>query len=270
MNFNPQSAIRNPQSVGLAFDDAGNGEPVVLLHGYPFNRSMWHKQVEVLKETHRVITPDLRGLGESPLTETATMDEMANDVAALLDSLGIEETIIGGLSMGGYVTLAFTRLFPHRVKGLILADTRPQSDTEDGKQNRERHAQLALSKGMSAIAEEMLPKLLAPSTITENPDVVVRVSNMILTTQPQGAANAQRGMAQRVDHTEMLSNINVPTLIIVGSEDVLTPPSDSEKMHEAIKDSLLITIEGAGHCSNLENPEMFNAALVSFLGSLNE
>jgi pimeloyl-ACP methyl ester carboxylesterase len=265
MNSNPQSAIRNPQSVGLAFDDVGNGEPVVLLHGYPFNRSLWREQVEVLKDSKRVITPDLRGLGESPLTETATMEEMANDVAALLDSLGIEETIIGGLSMGGYVTLAFTRLFPHRVKGLILADTRPQSDTEEGKQNREKQAQKALSEGMSAIAAEMLPKLLAPATITENTDVVVRVSNMILTTKPQGAANAQRGMAQRVDHTEMLSNINVLTLIIVGSEDVLTPPSDSEKMHEAISNSLLITIEGAGHCSNLENHMMFNAALLSFI-----
>ena len=119
------------ETVHLAFYDIGNGEPVVLLHGYPFNRSLWRGQVEVLKETHRVITPDLRGLGESPLTQTATMDEMANDVAALLDSLGIKETIIGGLSMGGYVTLAFIRLFPHRVKGLILADTRPQSDTEE-------------------------------------------------------------------------------------------------------------------------------------------
>lgn len=252
-------------TVALAFEDVGNGEPIVLLHGYPFNRSLWREQVEVLKETHRVITPDLRGLGESPLTETATMDEMANDVAALLDSLGIEKAVIGGLSMGGYVTLAFTRLFPHRVKGLMLADTRPQSDTEEGKQNREHQAQLALSKGMGAIAEEMLPKLLAPTTITERSEIVSCVSEMIVTTNPQGAANAQRGMARRLDHTEMLSSINIPALIIVGSEDVLTPLSDSEKMHEAIKDSLLIIIEGAGHCSNLENPEMFNAALRSFL-----
>lgn len=251
--------------VVLAFEDVGNGEPIVLLHGYPFNRSLWREQVEVLKETHRVITPDLRGLGESPLAETATMDEMANDVAALLDSFEIEKAIIGGLSMGGYVTLAFTRLFPHRVKGLILADTRPQSDTEEGKQNREKHAQKALSDGMGAIAEEMLPKLLAPSTITEQPEIVSRVREMIVTTNPQGAAKAQRGMARRLDHTEMLSNINIPALIIVGSEDVLTPPADSEKMNQAIPNSLLVIIEGAGHCSNLENPEMFNAALMSFL-----
>lgn len=253
------------ETVALAFEDVGSGEPIVLLHGYPFNRSLWREQIEVLKETNRVITPDLRGLGESPLAETATMDEMANDVAVLLDSLEIEEAIIGGLSMGSYVTFAFTRLFPHRVKGLILADTRPQSDTEEGKQNRERQAQLALSKGMGAIAEEMLPKLLAPSTIIESPEIVSRVSEMIVTTNPQGAANAQRGMAMRVDHTSLLTNINVPTLIIVGSEDVLTPPADSEKMNQAIPNSLLIIIEGAGHCSNLENPEMFSAALKAFL-----
>jgi len=256
---------QNPQSVRLAFDDAGSGEPIVLIHGYPFNRAMWRDQVELLKNTHRVITPDLRGLGWSPVTEDATMDEMANDVAVLMDALEIQEAIIGGLSMGGYVTLAFYRLFPERVKGLILADTRPQGDTEGGKQNREKHAQKALSEGMGAIAEEMLPKLLSPATITENPEAVARVREMIVATDPQGAANAQRGMAIRLDHTGVLENISVPTLIIVGNEDALTPPHDSELMNTAIKDSLLIKIEGAGHCSNIENPEMFNAALLSFL-----
>ena len=171
--------------------------------------------------------------------------------------------------MGGYVTLAFTRLFPQRVKGLILADTRSQSDTEEAKQNREKQAQKALSEGMEAIAEEMLPKLLSHTTIAESPMVVSRVREMIVTTNPQGAANAQRGMAARSDHTSMLSSLNIPALIIVGSEDALTPPSDAEKMHAAIKDSSLTIIEGAGHCSNIEKPEMFNAALVKFLGSKN-
>lgn len=252
-------------TVRLAFDDVGSGETVVLLHGYPFNRSLWNEQIEALKETHRVISPDLRGLGESPLTETATMEEMARDVAALLDSLEIESAIIGGLSMGGYVTLAFTRLFPNRVKGLILADTRPQSDNEEGKQNREKQAQKALSEGMSAIADEMLPKLLSSTAIAENPLVVSRVREMVETTNPQGAANAQRGMALRADHTAMLSSIDIPTLIIVGSEDALTPQSDSQNMHEAIKNSSLTIIEGAGHCSNLEKPEVFNNAIKKFL-----
>lgn len=256
---------QNSESVSLIFDDVGSGETVVLLHGYPFNRSLWNEQIEVLKETHRVIAPDLRGLGESPATENATMEEMARDVAALLDSLEIESAIIGGLSMGGYVTLAFYHLFPNRVKGLILADTRPQADTEEGKQNREKQARKALSEGMSAVADEMLPKLLSSTTIAESPKIVSRVREMIETTKPEGAANAQRGMALRADHTNMLSNINVPTLIIVGSEDALTPMADSEKMHEAIKDSTLTIIEGVGHCSNLEKPEVFNAALREFL-----
>jgi pimeloyl-ACP methyl ester carboxylesterase len=256
------------ETIRLAYDDVGGGEPVVLLHGYPFNRALWREQVEVLKDTHRIIAPDLRGLGESPVTNViATMDEMAQDVAALLDQLGIEQAIIGGLSMGGYVTLAFYRLFTHRVKGLILADTRPQADTEEGKQNRERQAQKALTEGMNAIADEMLPKLLARGALDEKPYIVSGVREMILTTNPQGAANAQRGMAERLDHTELLSSINVPTLIIVGTEDALTPPADSERMNEAIKDSSLVKIEGAGHVSNLENPELFNAALNAFLSS---
>ena len=259
---------RAVRGLEMTFDERGGGPPVVLLHGFPFNHTMWRAQAEALGEGHRVITPDLRGHGGTGLGEGASssMEEMATDVAALLDELNVSERVVtGGLSMGGYVTLAFYRLFPQRVRALILADTRPQSDTEEARRAREETAQRALREGMQTVADAMLPKLLAPSTREEKPEVFERVREMILATRPEGAAAALRGMAARRDQTDLLQEIDVPTLIIVGSEDALTPPKDSETMHRAIRGSRLVVIEGAGHVSNLERPAEFNRALEDFL-----
>ena len=257
-------AIRGGIEIG--YDDEGTGPPVVLLHGYPFNRTMWREQVAELKRHHRVIVPDLRGHGETAVTRSvATMEDMAGDVAALLESLEVSRTVLGGLSMGGYVALAFSRLFPMKVRALVLADTRAQADTEEGKQNRELQAEKALNEGMEAIADGLLPKLLAPETVSQRPDVVKRVRDMIVATEPEGAAAALRGMSQRPNRIPFLSNIIVPTLIVVGSEDALTPVADSELMRGEIGGSRLKIIEGAGHVSNLEKPEKFNRVLVEFL-----
>ena len=252
--------------IEMAFDVEGSGTPVVLLHGYPFNRTMWREQVEALKRIHRVIVPDLRGHGESAVTSgAATMEDMARDVAALLESLDVSRPALGGLSMGGYVSLAFARLFPSNIRALLLADTRAQADTEEAKQNREQQAEKALSEGMEVIADGLLPKLLAPLTFNERPDIVQRVREMIVNTNPAGAAAVLRGMAQRQNHISFLSRIIVPTLILVGSEDTLTPVADSELMHREIGGSRLQIIEGAGHVSNLERTEGFNTPLVEFL-----
>ena len=261
------SALR-VRGIEIGYTDTGEGTPVVLLHGFPFNRLMWREQAEVLREKHRIVTPDLLGHGETSVTETATMEEMAQMVAALLDELKIERAILGGLSMGGYVTFAFYRLFPQRVRALILADTRPQADTEEGRRNREALARRALIEGMEAVAEMMLPKALAPATIKENPAAVARVRAMITKTRPAGAAAASRGMALRRDQSALLAQIDVPTLIIVGSEDSLTPPADAERMQREISGSHLAVIEGAGHVSNIERPAEFNRALVNFLDML--
>lgn len=261
------------RGIEIAYDVAGDegDEPVVLLHGFPFNRSMWGAQVEALSETHRVITPDLRGHGESETgAGAATMEEAAQDIAALLDELNIKRASVAGLSMGGYVALAFYRMFPERVRALVLADTRAQADTEEARRTREETAARALEEGMSTIADSMLPKLLAPATHERKPEVVARVREMILKTKPEGAAAALRGMAVRRDQTEFLPEIKVPVLILVGSEDAITPPADSRAMHGRIEGSRLEIIEGAGHVSNLERPEEFNRALVSFLGGLGE
>lgn len=254
------------RGVEIAYDDRGSGPSVVLLHGYPFSRLMWREQVEELKQTHRVVIPDLRGHGESAVTPApATMQDMALDVAVIMENLNISRATVAGLSMGGYVALAFYRLFPLRVRSLVLADTRPQADTDEGKQNRAVQAEKALQEGMEGIADALLPKLLAPETVAKRPDIVKRVREMMVKTEPEGAAAALHGMAQRQDQTAFLSRIISPTLIIVGREDSLAPLADAEMMHREIGGSRLVIIEGAAHIPNIERPEEFNRAFVKFL-----
>jgi pimeloyl-ACP methyl ester carboxylesterase len=252
--------------IQMVYTDEGAGRPVLLIHGYPFNRSLWNEQVAALSGSYRVIAPDLRGFGESGSSDgSSTMNRMAQDLAALLDHLQIPRVTIGALSMGGYVTFAFYKLFASRVRALILADTRAQADTEEAKQNRARQAEKALAEGMAGIADAMLPKLLTPDTVSKRPEIVKRVRDMMLKTKPEGAAAALRGMAERDDQTSLLSKITVPTLIVVGAEDAITPVTDSEKMHESVAGSRLVVLENAGHVSNLERTEKFNEALLDFL-----
>lgn len=262
-------SITRVDDIQLAYTDVGLGMPVVLLHGYPFNRTLWTEQVSALSNRYRVITPDLRGLGESDaVSGAATMTRMAQDVAGLLDQLEISRAVVGGLSMGGYVALAFYKQFPSRVRALILADTRAQADNEEGKQKRYQQAEKALAEGMAGIADSMLPKLLTPETVSKRPEVVKRVRDMMLKTKPEGAAGALLGMAERDDQTALLAQIACPALILVGREDPITPVVDSEKMQLAIPGSRLVVIENASHVSNLERTEQFNEELVRFLNPL--
>ncbi|HEU4933512.1 MAG TPA: alpha/beta fold hydrolase [Pyrinomonadaceae bacterium] len=252
--------------IQMAYTDAGAGRPVVLIHGYPFNRSLWNEQIAALSGSYRVIAPDLRGFGESDSSDgSSTMNRMAEDVALLLDHLEVPRVTIGSLSMGGYVAFAFYKQFASRVRALILADTRATPDTEEARQNRAQQAEKALAEGMAGIADAMLPKLLTPETVSKRPEIVKRVRDMMLKTKPEGAAAALRGMAERDDQTSLLSKITVPTLILVGAEDAITPVADSEKMHEGVAGSRLVVLENAGHVSNLERTEKFNEALLDFL-----
>lgn len=252
--------------IQMAYTDTGVGRPIVLIHGYPFNRTLWNEQVAALSSSYRVVVPDLRGSGESDASPgPATMNRMAQDVAQLMDHLEISRAVIGGLSMGGYVALAFYKQFPSRVRALVLADTRASADTAEGKQTRTQQAEKALSEGMAGIADAMLPKLLTPETVSKRPEIVKRVRDMMLKTKPEGAASSLLGMAERDDQTELLSRITANTLIVVGAEDAITPVADSEKMHNAIAGSRLVVLENAGHVSNLERTEEFNQALLDFL-----
>ena len=259
----PIAHINNYQ---MSYTDTGNGRPLVLIHGYPFNSSLWADQIPELSNGYRVIAPDLRGFGESDASqEPSTMNSLAADVAQLMDHLEIPRATIGGLSMGGYVALAFYKQFAARVRALVLADTRAHADTEEGKQTRAQQAEKALSEGMGGIADAMLPKLLTPETVSKHPEIVKRVRDMMLKTKPEGAAAALRGMAERDDQTELLPRISVPTLILVGAEDAITPVADSEKMHQAIAGSSLVVLDHAGHVSNIERAKQFNDALLHFL-----
>ena len=250
----------------ISYTDTGNGRPLVLIHGYPFNSSLWADQIPALSNGYRVIAPDLRGFGESDASqEPSTMNSLAADVARLMDHLEIPRATIGGLSMGGYVALAFYKQFTSRVRALVLADTRAQADTEEAKQTRAQQAEKALSEGMAGIADAMLPKLLTPETVSKHPEIVKRVRDMMLKTKPEGAAAALRGMAERDDQTELLPRISVPTLILVGAEDAITPVADSEKLHQAIAGSSLVVLDHAGHVSNIERARQFNDALLHFL-----
>ena len=255
----------------LAWEDTGprSAGPVVLLHAFPLNKRMWEAQRNELSQRFRVITPDFRGHGESEgPQEDSTMERLAEDVRGLLDALRLPRVVLGGLSMGGYAAFAFYRRHAARVAALVLADTRAQADTNEGRQARYQLAALAEKEGSGAVAERLLPKLLAPSTQESQPEIVAAVREMILSTPPAGIVRALRGMAGRADSGPLLPTIHCPTLILVGEQDTLTPPADSEAMAKAIPRAQLELIPGAGHLSNIEQPGRFTDLLQDFLARL--
>jgi pimeloyl-ACP methyl ester carboxylesterase len=252
--------------VQIAYRDEGTGRPLLLIHAFPLSGTMWDRQVAALARSYRLIVPDLRGLGASQIVPgTSSLDQYADDLAGLLDQLGLgsQRVALGGLSMGGYIAFAFLRRYHERIDALLLADTRAQADSEEGRQGREKNARLAEEQGPGAIADQMLPKLLAPQA---SDDLRAEIRRIIEANDRAGIAAALRSMAARPDSTPLLATIDVPTLIIVGAEDGLTPPSDARAMHAAIGGSRLVEIEGAGHLSNMEAPEEFNAAVRTLLG----
>ena len=279
----------NIRGIDLFYDDVGQGLAIVFLHGYPFNRSMWRAQIDFFAaRDYRCIAPDLRGLGETsdklqfvadavsvepqrqaearrPLT---TMTEMASDVAALIDDLKVERALIVGLSMGSYVALELVHLFPSRVQALVLAGARAQGADEAEKQSREEQAQRVVVERMEFAVQSILKNLLAPATFVDKHDTVARVREMILETDPQGAAAAQRGMALRRDYSGTLHNIEVLTLIIASREDGVRKPEDAEFLHRGIQNSSIEIIDAAGHLMNMEQPEVFNQALMKFVMKL--
>ncbi|MBH0199932.1 MAG: alpha/beta fold hydrolase [Nitrospira sp.] len=244
--------------IALAYSDGGSGLPIVFLHAFPLNRTMWAAQEQALSSQFRVLTIDLRGHGESdaPLWRY-TLDQAADDVRALLDHLSIQQAVFVGLSMGGYILFAFYRKYVDCVKGLVLADTRAQADTPEGKDGRFQMAQVAYRKGPTAIADLMIPKLLSPASINSNPDLVRTVRAMIEGTQISGIAGDLMAMAERPDSIPFLKQIVCPTQIIVGELDQATPPADAELMAERIPGARLSIIPGAAHLANLEQPDRF-------------
>jgi len=258
-------------AVELAVVDRGAGHPLVLLHGFPLDHSMWQAQIDVFSATHRVIAPDLRGFGGSQVVPgTATMEQMADDVAALLDALGIDEPVVlAGLSMGGYVTFPFWRKYANRLRALVLCDTRSVPDSPEAAAVRHQSADNLTSTFSTAqLADTILPKLFAPGTAIEQPGVVDAQRQVILHSSPLGAAAALRGMAARADSTDYLAQMSLPVLVVVGEHDVISPAEEMRLLARAIAGSEFAILQGAGHMSPLERPADFNAALRSFLDLL--
>jgi 3-oxoadipate enol-lactonase len=243
---------------------------VIFLHAFPLNRSMWENEtITLLREgRYRLVSLDWRGLGESDITsDVSTMEEFANDVAGLMDVLGMQDAILCGLSMGGYAAFAFLRQYPQRVKGLILANTRPGADTDAARVNREKVANLAETEGTGAIADLQVPNLISNYTRQHHPEVEARIRQMIGAATAQGIAAASRGMALRADSTDLLATIACPTLVLSGEQDSLIPPSMAQAYASAIPNAQLTVISDAGHLSNLEQPQAFVQSLSNFLGS---
>lgn len=253
--------------INIAFSDEGQGQPIVFLHAFPLNRSMWDPQVEGLKSQFRIITIDLRGHGESeaPMWRYS-LGQFAEDIKGLLEHLGISKAAFVGLSMGGYILFALYRKYPSLFNALVLADTRATADTPEAKATRFSMAQIAYKRGSSTIAELMLPKLLGSTSLDHRQNLVEQLRHMITANEISGIVGDLMAMEERPDSTPLLRDLKIPTLVIVGEEDVASPPEEVQGMAEHIPGAKFTIIPEAGHVSNLDQPKLFNQSIQEFLG----
>ena len=251
-------------------DTGGDGTPVVFVHGFPLDGRMWEPQINKLGGRRRIIVPDLRGFGASDVPEDRSaysVDSFADDVAAVLGDAGINRAIVCGLSMGGYVTFAFNRKFRERVAALVLADTRAEADPPEAKEKRSNQQAQVEREGTDGLIDVLPGALLGAKSRSNDPELEGRVK-VLMDNPAAGFIGALEAMKQRPDSSADLVKIDVPTLIIVGEDDGLTPPEAAGTMHEAIAGSQLVVIPEAGHFSNIEKPDEFNRALEKFLNDL--
>jgi len=243
--------------------------PVLFIHGFPFSHAMWQSQIGAVSRSFRAIAYDVRGLGGSSVGDGQyTIEGHVDDLIGLLDHLAITKAVIIGLSMGGYIAFQVWRKYAARLRGLILCDTRATADTPDAAAALHAMAERVLREGLAPLVETMLPKLLAETTWREQPQVVEGLREVLRAGNPRGIAAAARGMAERPDMTSALGEIRCPTLVIVGQEDVISPPAEMRGMAEAIPGARFIEISAAGHMAPLENPAAVNAAILAFLSTV--
>lgn len=253
----------------LSYDVSGSGPALLLLHAFPLSLALWDDQVAAFRSRFTVVRFDCRGFGATPPGDgLLTMERIADDAAALLDHLSISRAVVCGVSMGGYAALAMVRRHADRLSGLALVDTRATADTSEARKTRAELAERVMKLGPQAALDAFLPRLMGATTHKDRPAVIDKLRAIVLANPAQGIADALFGLAARADSTETLREIRVPTLVVCGEEDTLTPPSDSLFMHERIAGSRMETVPRAGHLSNLENPSAFNAAIGAFLDSL--
>lgn len=249
--------------------EKGAGPPLLLVHGFPLDHSMWQAQIDVLSDQYHVIAPDLRGFGQSTDvadTSILTMQQMADDLALLLNAIKMHEPVtFCGLSMGGYIAWQFWREHREQLARLILCDTRAVADSKEVARARQMMADQVRQKGTTFVADGMLPKLFADATMSTMPEVIESTRQVILSTPAATIAAVQRGMAERADVTQQLSTIDLPTLVICGEQDTISPVDEMREIAATIPGARFHVIEGAGHMPPLENPPAFHAALREFL-----
>ncbi len=254
----------------LAVYDQGAGLPVVFVHGFPLDHRMWQAQVAPLAAHYRVLAPDLRGFGaSSTATGAESMAEMADDLAQMLDELDVREPVVlCGLSMGGYVAWQFFRRHRALLRGLVLCDTRAAADSAEAFQARGALAARVLAEGSAVLAPAMLDRLIGPETQRGQPGLVSALAAHMNAASPAGVAAALGAMARRPDASSWLPTIDVPTLVVVGADDVISPAPEMQKLAESIPGARLLVVPGAGHLSPWEQPAVVNAALLGFLANL--
>jgi 3-oxoadipate enol-lactonase len=248
--------------------EAGLGTPMLLLHAFPLSADMWRPQLERPPAGWRLIAPDFRGFGDTPIdSQDVGVDDYAADILLLMDDLGLERPVIAGLSFGGYVSFALFRRAPDRIGGLVLADTRSTTDTEDGLAARRTLLEAIRREGVAMVPDRQIPKVLGATTRRERPEVVAEVRRLIEGNRAPGIEAAIVALMRRPDSTGDLSRIEVPTLIIVGEEDEVTPIADAAAMHRAIRGSSLTILPRAGHLSNLEAADAFSTTISTWVAS---
>jgi 3-oxoadipate enol-lactonase len=250
----------------LAYRAKGQGPTLVLLHAFPLNQDMWSDQIEALAEASYVITLDLPGFGSSQTTDgDYSLDTMAEIVHEFLRHLGHERVVLGGMSMGGYIALAYARKYPAHLQGLILANTKAGPDSPEARAARLKQIAEIESSGLIPLATTFPGRVVTPASKLQRPELVKRLADSIVGNNAVAVAGALQAMADRPNSLDVLPGVHVPTLVIVGEADALTPPSESELMMEHLPNGTLVRIPAAGHLSNMEQPEAFNRAIASFM-----
>ncbi len=254
----------------LSYDDVGDGSiPIIFLHGYPFDKTMWYNQLDFLKFSYRLISCDIRGFGKSTDEETSlSIDLFTDDLIKFMDKLGIDKAIICGLSMGGYIALNAIKRFPNRFKGLILCDTQCIADTPEVKEKRYKTIEVIEGGGIANFTEGIIESVFHKDSIANKKELIGEIRSVVLANSEHIIKQGLVALAERSETCSILNKITVPTLIICGREDGVTPPAQSEMMNETIKGSELKVIDHAGHVSNLEQPHDFNQHLLDFLGRI--
>jgi 3-oxoadipate enol-lactonase len=255
----------------VSYDDEGqDGAPVIIfIHGFPFNKSMWDKQVKTFKENYRVIAYDVRGHGDSDAgTDAFSIDLFANDVINFMDELKIDKTMLCGLSMGGYIALNAVNNNPDRFDALILCDTNCLADTPEVKEKRMQTIESIKKNGVEKFADESIKNLFAPESFSTKKAEITAVRNMIVNTTKKSLSETLRAFYERKETRSKLKDFNLPTLIFVGKEDKVTPVAAAQLIHENIQESILCVLEHAGHLSNLENPTEFNKQFEEFVSTV--